>query len=156
VGQEVSAASTFPYYLSYYNPLLGGVQRAPHVMMIGWGEGLDQAARFLNSQAGAENLQVATGVWNGSFSYFFKGQVKWSHFTPGTSPEDWSSSDFYVIYINEWQRGRLPKELMDYLEKMQPVQAIRLQGLEYVRVYDLRNTPPPGYLLSQPGDSGGS
>ncbi len=44
VLQALSAGSTYPYYFSYYNPLAGGPAKAPQVMMIGWGEGLDQAA----------------------------------------------------------------------------------------------------------------
>jgi len=40
MAQAVGTLATFPYYLSYYNPLLGGARRAPDVMLIGWGEGL--------------------------------------------------------------------------------------------------------------------
>ena len=36
-----------PYYLTYFNPLLGGTRRAPTVMMVGWGEGLDPVGRWL-------------------------------------------------------------------------------------------------------------
>ncbi|HXW01218.1 MAG TPA: glycosyltransferase family 39 protein, partial [Anaerolineae bacterium] len=36
-----------PYYLAYYNPLLGGYRTAPYWVNIGWGEGLDLAARYL-------------------------------------------------------------------------------------------------------------
>ena len=39
MAQALFALPTFPYYLTYYNPLLGGAARAPEVMMIGWGEG---------------------------------------------------------------------------------------------------------------------
>ena len=50
MAQMATAFSTFPYYLSYYNPLMGGAAKAPDIMMIGWGEGLDQAARYLNAK----------------------------------------------------------------------------------------------------------
>jgi len=53
--QALSALQTFPYFFSYYNPLAGGSSRAPQVMMIGWGEGMDQAARYLNQKPDAEN-----------------------------------------------------------------------------------------------------
>ena len=46
--QGVYPAGTYPYYLSYYNPVMGGGKRAPEAMFIGWGQGLDQAARYLN------------------------------------------------------------------------------------------------------------
>jgi 4-amino-4-deoxy-L-arabinose transferase-like glycosyltransferase len=138
----------YPYYLSYYNPLLGGTVQAPAVMMIGWGEGLDQAAHFLNRQPDAETMTVASGIWTGSFSYFFKGRLKGTTFDPATSEvAEWSATDYLVIYINQWQRNRLSPELLDYLAKLTPVYRVQLQGLEYVRVYDLRQVPPPEYLL---------
>ena len=39
-----------PYYLSYYNPLLGGGPAAQRTVMVGNGEGLDQVAAWLNAQ----------------------------------------------------------------------------------------------------------
>ncbi len=42
---------TYPYYLTYFNPLAGGSRTAPHVLFVGWGEGLDEAARWLNASA---------------------------------------------------------------------------------------------------------
>jgi hypothetical protein len=50
----ISALWTFPYYLSYYNPLMGGPRKAPQVMQIGWGEGLDQAGRYLDRNPSPE------------------------------------------------------------------------------------------------------
>ena len=73
-AQAALALSAFPYYLSYYNPLLGGGARAPQVMMIGWGEGADQAGRAARRAARCRNLVVASGYTNGPFSYFFRRQ----------------------------------------------------------------------------------
>jgi 4-amino-4-deoxy-L-arabinose transferase-like glycosyltransferase len=148
--QAASVLPAFPYYFSYYNPLLGGTAKAPQVMMIGWGEGLDQAARYLNSLPNPEQLRVTTWFWNGTFSYFFKGQSLPGKFTPDTaSVLQWTSSDYSVIYVNQRQRGRLPAELLDYVERLQPVMVVRIQGLEYAWIYDIRNVPIPDYLLGK-------
>ncbi len=56
VGQVLPVMTTYPYYFSYYNPLLGGSRKAPEVMQIGWGEGIDQAARYLNAKPNAKQL----------------------------------------------------------------------------------------------------
>jgi hypothetical protein len=150
-GQIVSAASTFPYYLHYYNPLLGGTAGAQRGMMVGWGEGLDQAAAYLNSEPAAAEEQVLTGVWDGTFSYFYAGKVERSWFGSGTDTlEAWRASDYCVIYVNQWQRGRLPAELLTYLDSLTPLQVIRLQGVDYVYIYDIRGVPPPAYLWSEP------
>jgi 4-amino-4-deoxy-L-arabinose transferase-like glycosyltransferase len=146
-GQFAVALPQFPYYLSYYNPLLGGTAKAPRVMMIGWGEGLDQAARYLNAQPDAEKLRVATWFWSGTFSYFFKGQI-----LQGRPPSDitgirqWLRADYCVLYINQRQRGRLPPELLNYVDGLKPAMVVRIHGLEYAHVYDLRNRALPAHL----------
>jgi hypothetical protein len=147
LGQAACALSGYPYYLSYYDPLLGGTPRAPEVMMVGWGEGLDQAARFLK-RPGDDSPQVMLGLWTGTFSYFYDGPIQWSDFAPGeTTIKDWLNSDYGIVYINQWQRGRLPQELIDYLSKKEPAFVVRLQGLDYAYVYDLDKIPPPDYLF---------
>jgi hypothetical protein len=147
-GQMGAALPTFPYYFSYYNPLLGGAPRAPEVMMIGWGEGLDQAARHLNALPDPERLRVATWFWNGTFSYFFKGHSLPGRFAPDTATvRQWLDTDYCVIYINQRQRGRLPRELLEYLDGLEPAKVVRIQGLDYAYVYDLRTAPFPAHLL---------
>lgn len=51
----------FPgYYLAYYNPLAGGIERAARTLPVGWGEGVEQAARYLADQPDAAERTVAT------------------------------------------------------------------------------------------------
>jgi hypothetical protein len=152
VGAQAGLAlPAFPYYLSYYNPLLGGTTAAPAVMMVGWGEGLDQAAHYINSRSGLHSPRVMIGVWGGTFSYFFKGQIRDSKFTRGEATvRDWMHSDFCVIYINQWQRQQLPDELLEYLAGLKPALVVRLQGLTYAYVYDIRGVPPPDYMREHP------
>src|SRR5690606_33509450 len=74
-AQAALALSTYPYFLSYYNPMMGGSARAPEEMMIGWGEGADQAGRYLDAKPDAADLVAASGYTNGPFSYFFRGRT---------------------------------------------------------------------------------
>jgi 4-amino-4-deoxy-L-arabinose transferase-like glycosyltransferase len=147
-GQFGSALSTFPYYFSYYNPLLGGAKKAPEVMMIGWGEGMDQAADYLNALPNASQLRVTTWFWETTFSYLFKGHTEEGRFAPDPAGIlQWSSSDYTILYISQLQRGLYTRQLLDYLARQTPVLIGRAHGLEYVRVYDLRQAPLPEYLL---------
>jgi hypothetical protein len=160
-GQAGLALAPFPYYFSYYNPLLGGTTAAPAVMMVGWGEGLDQAAKYLNARSDIPAPRVMIGVWGGTFSYFFKGQIRDSKFPPGEATiRDWTNSDFCVVYINQWQREQVPAELLVYLAGLKPAFAVNLQGLTYAYVYDIRGVPPPAYMRAhrtpgQPRSRGG-
>jgi len=102
----------------------------------------------------AEHLRATTWFWNGPFSYFFTGQSLPGRLGPESSDMRLgASSDYCVIYINQRQRGRLPRELLDYVDGMEPVKVVQIQGLEYARIYDLRKAPLPAYLRSAGGRS---
>ncbi len=140
VGTQVYfAASTFPYYFSYYNPLLGGSHKAPAVMQIGWGEGLDQAARYLNTKPNADQLNAYAWYSGGSFSYFFKGNSFYLAPLLGEREGDlekFLAADYAVIYIHQWQRN-LPQPVLDIVRNLQPEKTIWIDGLEYVQIYKL-------------------
>ncbi len=70
--QAALAWTVFPYYFDYYNPLLGGSQRAADVMQIGWGEGLDQAARYINSKPNSEQTSSHCLVWKRTILLLFQ------------------------------------------------------------------------------------
>lgn len=137
--QAAAILAVFPYYLTYYNPLLGGSAKALDVLQVGWGEGLDQAARYLNRIPGAASLDVLSWYAEGSFSYFFAGQAADLNFADPLSAADWRqvrSSDYLVIYIHQWQR-EIPLDLLSRLSGLEPVYSVWLDGIEYVRIYDL-------------------
>jgi len=138
-GQLAFALPTYPYYLSYYNPVMGGPRKAPEVMLIGWGEGLDQAAAYLNSKPHAKRLKVIAWYSEGSFEYFFKGKSVQFPITQEPSPERLQKilkMDYAVIYIQQWQR-HMPQTLLDILDQRKPEFSVWINGLEYVRVYKL-------------------
>lgn len=141
VGCQIYASiKTFPYYLTFYNPLAGGVRRAPQVMLIGWGEGLDEAGRYLSQKPNSKKLRVLSWMPYGSLSYFFPGKVR-----PILSDADFSqedlvrldSVDYVVIYVQQWQLN-IPKSLLEYLSNYVPEHIIWINGIEYARIYALR------------------
>ena len=147
LAQAAGTVQTYPYYLSYYNPLLGGARRAPDVMLVGWGEGLDQAARYLNAKPNAERLRVTAWYMDGPFSYYFVGEAMPIRFRANvTNVLQWLSTDYVVTYVNQWQRGLPTQEMLDYFAQQMPEKVIVIDGLEYARIYDVRGAPPPDYL----------
>jgi hypothetical protein len=125
-----------PYYLAYYNPLLGGGQTAPYRVNIGWGEGLDLAARYFNNKTGQNPPQVAAWYSN-QFAPYYHG--------PTIDLSDQSSTltgDYTVFYINQVQRGFPSREILTYFRQREPEQIIRLGGIEYAWIY-------PGPIISQ-------
>ena len=158
-GQIGGTLATHPYYLSYYNPLLGGSARAPSVMMVGWGEGLDEAARYLRGKAGARDLRIMSWYSEGPFSYVFGAPV--GHLDGSWSParaREVRESDYVVLYVNQWQRGYAAGELR-LLGAATAEHVVIINGLEYARVYDVRRlrersteTPKP----QSPGSGSGA
>lgn len=138
--QLIMALREYPYYSTYYNPLLGGPQKAVNTLQIGLGEGIDQAARYLNQNSMAEHLHVIAWYSNGSFSYFFKGHTRWMGSNSEMSDRAWNrflTSDYAVIYINQWQRN-IPEPILDYISEKTPEYVVTMNDLEYVKIYKIR------------------
>jgi 4-amino-4-deoxy-L-arabinose transferase-like glycosyltransferase len=142
-SQAFLAIRSYPYYINYYNPLMGGSSKAPQVMMIGWGEGLDQAARYLNQLANTEHMRVMSYYPDGSFSYFFDGQtVELPEQWEGIGSDLLSEIDYVVLYGHQWQRQVPYSELLAYFDQMNPEYVVRIDGLEYAKIYDLARSSP--------------
>jgi hypothetical protein len=126
-----------PYYLSYFNPLMGGARRAPDVLQIGWGEGLDEAARYLNAMPGAEGLTVAAW-YERVFSEFFVGKTINIEDMPRISQGEIQqilAADYIVIYYHQFQRD-MPENLLEILEREQPLRVLEFNCLDYVLIFD--------------------
>lgn len=130
VVQGVFALPHHPYYLTYYNPLLGGARTAQRLVTLGWGEGLDLAATYLNQKPNAEDLKV-TAWYHSAFEPYFKGHV--THFFSAGRQMD---SDYLVVYQNQLQRQMPDPYLLDYYQRhYTPEYVVRLKGIDYAKVY---------------------
>lgn len=140
--QAVSASQTYPYYLTYYNPLLGGIQKAPSVMIVGWGEGLNEAVSYLRNIPGIENKTIHTW-YPAAFSWFsrtygFKAEfVDLTYEAQGKELARYLAADYVITYINQWQRNTHPNLLAE-LAKLTPVYIVVIDEVEYVRIYKMR------------------
>ncbi len=143
VGQALFALPTAPYFLTYYNPVMGGSARAPEVMMIGWGEGADEAGRYLDAKADASDLRVASGYTNGPLSYFFRGQT-----LPLTF---WHEADYAAVFVQDWQRQLPSRKSAAYFQQLTPETTITLNSIDYAHLYNLRDAPLPAYVTDWDG-----
>jgi hypothetical protein len=142
-SQVILVIRHYPYYIDYYNPVMGGSSQAPQVMMIGWGEGLDQAARYINQLPGAGDMQVMSYYPDGSFSYFFDGKTQ-------PLPDRWEEGglnqlpgiDYVVLYAHQWQRQVPNAEMLAFFDRFSPEYVAQINGLDYARVYNLARLSP--------------
>ncbi len=142
LAQAALVLSHHPYYLAYYNPLVGGARVAPQVMPLGWGEGLDLAADYLNQKENAEQLSVATGGMPG-FAPLFAGSVQ------GVTELGLATTDYAVLYISDMQQG-LP--MAERFAGQQPERVLRIRGMDYAWVFpNVEQEELAAYLKEQMG-----
>jgi hypothetical protein len=146
-SQILLVVQTHPYYWAYYNPLLGGAKRAVASVDVGYGEGLDQAARYLEAKPDASDLSILSWYGTGPFSYYFSGEVQdmlirssWGY----SNAKRLAESDYVVTYVFQWQRG-MTKELIDVLNRVEPEHTVILNGAEYAKVYKVSDIPQEDY-----------
>jgi hypothetical protein len=140
-----------PHYLTYYNPLLGGVGRAKDVLLLGWGEGYGEAIAYLNEKPNAQELQVAVGRFSG-FAPLFPGEPR--------SMETYSvwETDYVVNYISQVQRRRNEDILREYFynPEAEPEHVVTLHGVDYVWIYPNRHyVEPAKYVIEHAHDGRG-
>jgi len=140
----------YPYYTTYYNPLFGGSWLAPQVLLVGWGEGLDQAGHYLNTVQGVSQLEAAS-FYRREFAPYFDGEeVKWSD----DQPKDydllpWHRAEHAVLYISQLQRQMPDEATVRYFNSLQPEFVVRLKGINYVWIYETPKQIPDDLIPAQ-------
>lgn len=125
-GLAIQAPLLAPYALAYTSPL----RWREEPTQSGWGEGLEEAARILNTHPLAGELFVASW-YPAVFREFFRGQ------TMSLSSRDDPRVSFVVLYRN--MRGRDPDSpstaiLEEYADE-QPIATIRVLDQEQAWIY---------------------
>lgn len=119
---------TRPYYFAYYNPLVGGTSAAPQVLRVGYGEGLEKAAAYLNQQPQAEELRAATTHF-AQFAPFFRGHTYDAGAVHPAVP------DYYVLYRPHLQRELLPEIRNQFYPGKAPEAVVSCCGIDYAWIY---------------------
>jgi 4-amino-4-deoxy-L-arabinose transferase-like glycosyltransferase len=142
VVQGAFVLSHHPCYLAYYNPLAGGSRLAPRILPLGWGEGMDLAADYLNQKENAAELAVATGGIPG-FAPIFEGRVE------SLTERGLATTDYALLYISDLQQEAPAAERFS---DQQPEHVVRVRGIDYVWVFpNVEHVELASYLQQQLG-----
>jgi len=140
-AQIIGIVKEYPYYLTYYNPMMGGTHKASEELVIGWGEGLNEAALYLKGKTGIKEKKIKAWYLL-AFNWYSIGlgyeaePIYIDHEIGDELLENYLASDYLVVYVNQWQRN-MPKQLMIRLESLTPEHTIWIKDTEYVRIYNL-------------------
>jgi hypothetical protein len=115
---------------------------------LGYGEGLDLAAEYLNQKGDPEDLTVLAYWSEGPFSYFFRGRSYTlinNYYKPELKDlllKDLYRSDYLVIYYQPQKNMRRIMNVVGALDPYQPEKVMRMNGIEYIRIYKIKDLPP--------------
>jgi hypothetical protein len=131
----------WPYPIAYYNPVAGGAALARQSIMVGWGEGLEQAAAYLNGLPDAESLIVATSYQHVVRPRFVGTTISIVPYVRGGA-ERLPTPDYLVLYVNARQRRQISPEVEQAEATGPPVFVAEIDGLPYAWVYRVPRTGP--------------
>lgn len=147
LGLGLSTQREAPYFLTYYSPLLGGRQQAVETLLVGWGEGLDQAGAYLN-QLPASEQGVAVSRSLAGFAPYYRGPaLHQTRYDPATT-------QYVVLYLNEIQRRLEPALMERYYDSAVPLHVVRVKGIDYVWLYENKTHGPPLAYIAAHAQSG--
>lgn len=119
-----------PNFLSYFNPLM----KTPYKAKLGFGEGLDLAAEYLNTKKDANNI-VAAAWYPDIFSAHFKGKT--------IELGNWrgEKADYAVLYKGMMGRSKFDNAttILSEFNDQTPEKTIYINGMEYVWIYKISN-----------------
>jgi hypothetical protein len=141
--------AAYPYYLAYFNPLMGGLPRAIESTLVGWGEGMEEAAAYLNQHSDADQMYVAA-VPAQTFLPYFKGTGE-NFYTNDVALR----ADYVVLYVSQVQRLAPSPEIVSYFSAMEPEYTVHILGIPYAWIYPgpklITSDVPPGATLTDVG-----
>ncbi|NJP07426.1 MAG: hypothetical protein HC837_18275 [Chloroflexaceae bacterium] len=129
------AAWCHPYGIAAFNPLLGGGAAGARTFAVGWGEGLEQVADWINQQDDSTGV-VTAAIMTPSINPYLRYGAQ------ATTPLDANlpaKTGYVVVYIYQTQ-GLLFPPFDRFYPDMLPVHTVSVLGLPYAWIYQV---PPP-------------
>lgn len=128
----VNAAWWHPYGIVAYNQMLGGAQAGARTFAVGWGEGLEQVAAWLNEQPDIVDVLTISHMITSLDPFLRKG-------ARATFPQDGQlkpGAGYVVTYIYQVQGGNPPPPFNQVYGHIPPLHTVTLHGVDYAWVYD--------------------
>jgi hypothetical protein len=129
----INLAWWHPYEITAFNQALGGARAGAWAFVIGWGEGLELVAGWLNDQpniTGVATVSRLPGVQN---PYMRDG-------ADATTPDAGSlpsAAGYVVIYVSQTQRGEISPPFNQFYQRAIPLKTFVIHDVEYAWIYQV-------------------
>jgi 4-amino-4-deoxy-L-arabinose transferase-like glycosyltransferase len=121
-----------PYYLSYFNPLLGGGRVAERVMLVGLGEGMEQVGGWLSTRPDLARGDVLSWI-PPTLAPFVPQSTLVRDLRPAYLH---SASSYAVLYVRSVQHKE-STEAEAYARQSPPLYSVTLHGITYATIHQL-------------------
>jgi 4-amino-4-deoxy-L-arabinose transferase-like glycosyltransferase len=145
-GALLNVAWWHPYEITAFNQVLGGAKAGPQTFSVGWGEGLSEAAAWLNAQPDITGVRVATTMVTGLQPYLRRGAQAVVPNTPAL-PQD---TGYVLVYLRNVQWDKPWPPFDRFVGQEVPAKVIRIHGITYAWIYQA----PPKVLHQREIDFG--
>jgi hypothetical protein len=119
-----------PYSIVYFNQLLGGPQKGAETFSVGWGEGYDQVAAWLNQQADITGV-VTAAIMVKSLNPYLR------HGAQATTPDGkhLPAQTGYVVVSLYQAQGTVFPPFDQFYGHAEPLHTVTLHGVDYFWIY---------------------
>ncbi|MDQ2999456.1 MAG: hypothetical protein M3R61_20680, partial [Chloroflexota bacterium] len=124
-----------PYYLSYFNPLLGGGPVAQELLLVGWGEGLEHVGAWLSTRPDRDRGFVLAWIPD-TLQPFLPRELRALDIRATTIALRNPAPNYAVVYARGAMREDTP-ELAAEVSRTPPLYQLRMYGLDYATVYQI-------------------
>ncbi len=123
----------YPYSITYFNEVFGGARAGNRVFLIGWGEGFNLVADWLNEQPNITGVTTISRMIEVLNPYLKEG----AQASPARGPDPLKDAGYIVVYVRSVQ-GTLPSPPFDqFYQQAIPAHIVRIHGVEYAWIYEV-------------------
>jgi 4-amino-4-deoxy-L-arabinose transferase-like glycosyltransferase len=144
IAAVANVAYWHPYEIAAYNQALGGARAGAYAFLTGWGEGLEQAADWLNAQPDITGVRVAT-TQPGALQPYMRDGAQ----AVAASEQLPDHTGYLVVYVRSTQ-GLVWPPFDQFYPAAVPLHIVQIHGVDYAWIYQA----PPPITQSQPADFG--
>jgi hypothetical protein len=120
-----------PYSIDAFNQLFGGTRAGAQTFTVGWGEGLEQVAGWLNAQPDITNVRtVALRIT--SLNPYLRDRAE-AVFPKGEQLRD--RTGYVVVYLPQTQTGRADGVFGQFYGRAPPLHTVRIHGVDFAWIY---------------------
>ncbi len=124
-----------PYYLAYFNPLLGGGPVAQELLLVGWGEGLEHVGAWLSARPDRDRGFVLAWIPD-TLQPFLPRELRALDIRATTIALRNPAPNYAVVYARGAMREDTP-DLAAEVSRTPPLYQLRMYGLDYATVYQI-------------------